>query len=137
MANLFKRKRTVTGPDGEKTVRLSKKWWGLFQDENGDEKRVPLSANKSVAQQMLAREIERVQRKKGGTYHPAEEQVRKPLTEHLADYLAEKKSQGNPEAHVRQVGQRVRAVLDGCKFAFPADIKAETVFTFLAELRKD
>ena len=88
MANLFKRKRR-TVVNGKKVVRLSKKWYGKYRDENGDVQRVPLSSNKSVAQEMLGKLVGTVERKKAGVYHPAEEHGRKPLDESLQDYLAE------------------------------------------------
>jgi len=55
MANLYKKKTTVTDPEtGEKRARLSKKWWGRYKDENGRHRRVPLSPSKVIAQKMLA-----------------------------------------------------------------------------------
>lgn len=137
MATLVRRKWTVVGEDGKAHVKRSRKWYGLYRDENGDKRRVALSANKTVAQQQLARILERVARKKAGVFHPAEEHGSRLLADHLADYLKEKAARGNPAEHVRQVGTRVRAVLDGCRFVYPADVKADAVLTFLKGLRQE
>ena len=67
----------------------------------------------------------------------AEEHVRRPLAEHLEEYAAEKQAEGVPAEQVKLVRCRIQAVLDGCKFVFPADIKGTAVLKFLATLRKD
>jgi integrase len=61
----------------------------------------------------------------------------KPLTEHLADWTLTLQARGNSADHVALVTARVRRILDGCKFQFPADIAAGRVQTFLHELRQD
>ena len=44
MASLYKKPIKVTEPKtGKKVAARSKKWWGRFTDERGEEKRVPLA----------------------------------------------------------------------------------------------
>src|SRR5262249_13820928 len=122
---------------GKKVRKKTRKWYGKFVDEHGVLRRVPLSPNKTVAQQMLHRLVDQVERKKSGLYHPAEEYARRPLTQHLDDYTAEKRARDIPDEQVRQTATRIRAVLDGCRFAFPGDICATAVLEFLTGLRQD
>src|SRR5262245_15502752 len=137
MASLFRRRYATTGPDGERVVKRTRKWYGRYVDENGVKQRVPLSPNKVAAQQMLAELVKQVERKRAGLYTPGEEHARRPLTEHLADYERELRSRGIGDEQGRQTAGRVRAVLEGCKFVFPRDIQAARVREFLAQLRKD
>ena len=60
----------------------------------------------------------------------------KPLTEHLDDWAQALRSRDNTEAHVLLAAGRVRRIVNGCKFQFPADIAAGRVQSFLHELRQ-
>jgi integrase len=138
MASLRRRTYTVIDPQtGRKVKRKTKKWYGKYVDENGATRRVPLSANKAAAQQMLNRLVDQVERKKSGLYHPAEEHGKRTLAEHLNDYAAEKRARGIPDAQVRQTATRIRSVLNGCRFAIPKDIQAAAVLEFIGRLQKD
>src|SRR5262249_13452647 len=115
MASLFRRTYQAQNPATGRTVRRkTKKWYGKYRDENGDWQRVPLSTNKTVAQRRLNDLVEKVERKKAGVYHPAEDHGRLPLADHLAAYEAELLARGIAPAQVRQTGGRLRAVLAGC-----------------------
>jgi len=46
----------------------------------------------------------------------------KPLTAHVSDYEAVLKSQGKSKTHVAGTISRIRAVMDGCRFAYIRDI---------------
>jgi len=51
MATLFKPETTNTDPKtGKKVKAKTKKWYGRYRDENGTERRIPLSENKTTAQ---------------------------------------------------------------------------------------
>jgi hypothetical protein len=71
---------------GEMVKTKTKKWYGRYRDENGKERRVPLSENKTTAQQMLAERVKQVERIKSGQIHSAEFEMKKPIAGHLADY---------------------------------------------------
>jgi hypothetical protein len=47
--------------DGTKYLKPSKKWYGQFADAAGVTRRVPLSANKEAARQMLAEAVKRAE----------------------------------------------------------------------------
>src|SRR4029079_10774046 len=67
MANLYKKPVAVIDPKtGKKTKGKSKKWWGRYRDENGEEKRVPLATDKSAAQTMLNEAVRKAERKAAG-----------------------------------------------------------------------
>lgn len=135
--SLFRKKYTTLGPNGERVVKRSKKWYGRYTDENGRERRVPLSPNKTVAQQMLAKLLEKVDRKRAKLHTPAEDQAGRTLAEHLADYEAALLAKGRGVEDVRQTLTRIRAVVTGCGFVFPADVEVTAVRELLARLQHD
>src|SRR5262249_29141042 len=60
----------------------------------------------------------------------------KPLLEHLEDWKLALQARGNTNAHVELAAGRVRRIVEGCKFQFPAEITAGRVQTFLHHLRQ-
>ncbi len=55
----------------------------------------------------------------------------------MADYQQYLSDKGATPAHVVKTEQRVRSVLDGCKFERINDISASSVQGYLAQLRAD
>jgi site-specific recombinase XerD len=56
-----------------------------------------------------------------------------PLMQHLTDY--ERCLQGDTKDHVRITRNRIKAVLNGCKFVLISDVQPSRVQRYLAELR--
>ena len=132
--------RTVTAPltkKGDCIRLLSAKWYGEYQDGDGITRRVPLSADKTAAQQMLAELVRKAELGKAGIRDPFEEHRRRPLAEHLADWEANLFANGRGENYVKLKLARVRAILDGCQFVFTSDLSADKLELFLARLRSD
>ncbi len=94
MASLYKKPIVVTDPKtGKKVKSKTKKWWGRYRGDNGEEKRVPLAADKNAAQAMLNERVKKVELKAAGLCDPFEHHRKRPLTEHLdafEHYLAHK-----------------------------------------------
>jgi excisionase family DNA binding protein len=111
------------------------KWYGQYRDADGILRRVPLSENRTAAQQMLNALVRKAELGKVGIVDPFEEHSRRPLREHLADFEASLKADSVSAKQVRQVVTRARRVIDGCKFAFIAELSASCVQQFLADLR--
>src|SRR6516165_4910244 len=81
--------RTVTAPlakKGDRVRLLSAKWYGEYIDADGFTRRVPLSTDKTAAQQMLAQLVHEAEMDKAGSRDPFKEHRKRPLSEHLADY---------------------------------------------------
>lgn len=87
MASLYKKPVIRTDPaTGQKIKAKSKKWWGQYKDALGRLRRVPLAIDKVAAQAMLNQIVQRVEREKAGLVDPTEEERRRPLVEHVADF---------------------------------------------------
>ena len=123
--------------DGTKFLKPAKKWYGKFRDGNGVVRKVPLSADKNAARQLLADLVRKAERVRIGLHDPAEDHARRPLAEHLADYATALEGKGDTPDHVRQTVGRTRALLDGCGFAFVKDVDAGRATEWLNALRKD
>ncbi len=130
--------RTVHYPltaDGTKYLRPSRKWYGQYLDASGVVRRVPLSANKEAAASMLAEIVRRVELEKAGVIDRFHDHRRRPLSAHLDDWEASLKANGRGDEYVALKLARVRSALDGCRFVVPADLSAERLERYLADLR--
>jgi hypothetical protein len=131
--------RIVEAPlseDGRRVRLRSRVWHGYYRDADGEKCDEALSTDKVAAQQMLAARVKRAEMGRAGIADPFEEQRKRPLREHLAEWEAALLADGDTAKHVRDTVARARRVLDGCKFVFIRDVSASTVQTFLAELKK-
>src|SRR5262245_54615176 len=121
---------------GDRIRLLSKKWYGEFRDADGILRCVPLSTDKTAAQQMLAELVRKAELKKANISDPFEDHRRRPLSEHLADYCRELEARDNAPRYVALVVSRLRSLLEGCGFRFPSDLSASRAMDWLADLRK-
>ncbi len=142
MADVFKQqvirwtldgKRCPAGTAGAvRTVEESKKWYGTV-----GRKRVPLSADKRVAVQMLRKRLGDAELQSVGLVDPLAGQKVKPLADHLSDYCDHLTAKGDTPAHVRRTSARVTAVFDGCGATVVADLDASRVGAWLSAKRVD
>jgi integrase len=136
MASLYKKPITVTDPKTGKNVKAkSKKWWGRYRDENGVERRVPLAADKTAAQTMLAELVRKVERRVAGLEDPFDEHRRTPLADHVVLFRRYLEGKGNTEKHARLTSFRAQAVIDGCKFKLISDVTPSAVVEWLKNER--
>src|SRR5579875_433317 len=137
MASLYRKSGRVTDPKtGEKIKTKSEKWWGRYRDENGAERRVPLTVDKAAAQAMLNELVKKVERRIAGLVDRFDEHRKRPIGDHLADFERHLKSKGIGAEQVQLVASRSRRILEGCNAAFIGDISASRVQAFLADLRE-
>ncbi|MGD9857552.1 MAG: hypothetical protein AB7U20_21630, partial [Planctomycetaceae bacterium] len=126
-------KRCMKDTPGAKRVRVkSKTWRGEYRDADGILRSEALCANKQAAQTKLAERIRAVQ--SGDPFH---QHRRRPLTEHVADFIGTLRDAGRVESHVTLVESRCRAIISECWFRFIGDISASRVQSHLADLKQD
>ena len=139
--------RAVEAPvnEGETRIRLlSQKWYGEYIDTDGSPKTVPLSTDKTAAEQMLNDLVRKAELAKVGIFDPYEQHRFRSLAEHLSDFEQEMKTKVHrgkkrPPTlkQVRMKVGRIRRVIDGCGFRLPGDLSLERVQAFLAGLSDD
>ena len=96
MATIFKPTFSRVDPKtGRKKVRKLRKWYVKYKDADGIERRVPGYRDKE-ATRAYGTELERkAARRHVGLSDPFEDQLKRPLIEHLADYKVFLASKGN------------------------------------------
>jgi integrase len=131
--------KTVEAPlteDGKRVRLLSRKWYGEYRDADGTEQCVPLSADRTAAEQMLAALVRKAELGKAGVSDPYEAHHARPLAEHLDDFERELTARDNAPRYVALVISRLRSLLTGCGFVFIHDLSASRAMDWLADLRR-
>jgi integrase len=137
VASLFKKPVLVTDPKtGLKIKTKSKKWWGRYRDENGVEKRVPLTTDKVAAQTKLNELVINAERRGAGVIDRFDEHRKRPMADHLAEFERHLNTKGNSPGQVKLVATRCRRIVAACRAAFTGDLSASRVQAYLADLRE-
>jgi len=137
MASLFRKPTTITDPvTGKKVTTKSKKWWGQYKAADGIVRRKSLSIDRMAAQAMLNELVKRVEREKAGLVDPTEDQRKRPLSEHLAEFERHLGNKGSTEKYVDESMRMLKAIVKDRKWRTIADISASDVIDFLSGLRR-
>ena len=123
--------------DGTKYLKPSKRWYFDLREDDGTVKRVKGFADLKATEQLAAEMERKASRARAGFFDPAEDQVRRPLGEHLGDYAAFLEAKGNTLGHVRKTKASIAALLSGCGFVYVRDVDVGTVAEWLNVLRRD
>jgi integrase/recombinase XerD len=138
MASLYRKPVVVTdATTGEKIKTQSKKWWGQFKDANGRLRRRPLAVDKMAAQAMLNKFVKRVEREKAGLVDPTEEQRKRPLSMHVAEFKAYQENKNLTAKQIKETHSQLKKIIAACKWQRISDISAGGVMDYLGKLRRD
>src|SRR5262245_38735638 len=136
MANLYRKPIILTDPNtGQKIKAKSKKWWGQYRDADRRLRRVPLAIDKVAAQAMLNRIVRDVERQKAGLIDPTDEQRRRPLDQHLAEFQSYLQNKAVTSKQVAETTRQTRAMFEHRRWKFIGDITASGALEFLGDLR--
>ncbi len=136
MASLFKRTYWTTDPaTGQKTRHKTKTWYGKYGNADGLRCRVPLSTNKTAAEQMLAELVRLAEYGKVGLLDPFEEHRKRSVKDHVADFRRHLESKGNTPEHVALTVSRIQAAFAGCGFKMLGDLDSDKVSHWLKSRR--
>jgi hypothetical protein len=122
--------------DGRRVRLRSSKWYGEYRDADGVVRFVPLATDRTAAEQMLAELVRKAELARANIADPFEEHRRRALKEHLADFRRYLAAKGNTEEYAERTGNRVQALLDGCRFTFIADLSPSATVQWLADQRQ-
>jgi integrase len=138
VANLYKKQVWVTNAKtGAKVKRKSKKWWGKYRNASGTICRVPLVRDRSAAQAMLNELVRKAEREKAGLVDPTDEQRKRPLAQHLADFEQYLGNRGVTPKQVKESTTQIQKMIDDRKWKFIGDISASGALEFLGALRRN
>lgn len=127
-------KRVPAGTPGAKKVKETLKKWYAKGSPLPKGKAIPLAADKRAALQMLAKIEQQIERGETALGGPEVEAAKRPLSAHLVDYEAHLKAEGCCSEHVKRAIARSRRVLTACAMERTADLSADKVQQFLADL---
>ncbi|MCA9093136.1 MAG: site-specific integrase [Planctomycetaceae bacterium] len=137
MASVFRRFYTKLDPaTGERVRKKTPKWYGEYKDENGVKKRVPLCTDKAASQTMLNQLVVKAERRRVGISDPSEDEVVRPIQDHISEYERYLLGTGATEKHAAQVAIRLTKLCRGCGFLRISDIDANKLTVWLAEQRR-
>jgi site-specific recombinase XerC len=95
-----------------------------------------LAVDKTAAQAMLNEVLRKVEREKAGLLDPTEEQRKRPLSEHVADFKRYLKNKGVTTKQVHTATAQLQCMIDANKWKLIGDISASGALDFLGGLRK-
>lgn len=108
-------RRVPKGTKGaRKVTEESAKYYGFWR-ENGKLCRIPLSTDKVSAKKLFDAHLTRLEREKAGVIDKSLGQLTRPIEEHLTDFLAQFKLQGNSSDYEENFEYRLRAVVGDAK----------------------
>jgi hypothetical protein len=125
-----KKGKTVTAPltdDGQRIRLLSRKFYGTFKDKHSNEKTVPLFTDEVPSGQKLAELERKAIMQAAGRADPFEEHNKRPMADHLDDYRRYLEAKGDTQDHAAKTCSRVRAIVEGCRFVWLAELAAPAV----------
>ena len=92
---------------------------------------------RTAAQAMLNDLICKVERIKAGLIDPGDEQRKRPMREHLADFKRYLTNKGITTKQVTESTKRIQKIVDSRKLKLLSDLSADAVVEFLSELRRE
>jgi integrase len=116
--------------------KKSPTWWIRYYLPSGERKKVKGYRDKKATETKAAELERRGIRLDAGVLDPTDLHAKRPLAEHLADYLRYLGAKGDTGKHVAMTQTRVQACLDGCRFVRVADLQPSALLSFLDELRQ-
>src|SRR5690606_4894661 len=87
-------------------------------------------------QAMLNELVKQAERKAAGLIDPFQDERKRAITEHVADFESDLAARGNSPKHVKQTAHRIRKQFTGCGFKTLADVSASRLVQWLADERK-
>ncbi|MGL4424328.1 MAG: tyrosine-type recombinase/integrase, partial [Gemmataceae bacterium] len=115
----------------------SKCWYFEHRDDVGTIVRVKGFADLKATEQLAAETERKIARKRVGIIDPNEDELRRPLVEHLSDYATHLAAKGGTSAYIELSVGRILKIATDCGFAFAFDFDALKVEEWLNASRRD
>ena len=127
MAWLVKRSYRATLPDGSTERRRCEDWTIQYRDAAGKVRSVPGYSDKGASKQKAAKLELALAKGEQGLVDLYRVHRARPLTEHVADWLADRKAAGMSEVnYLRLARRRLELLLDGCGWKYLADVETNS-----------
>ncbi len=137
MASLIRRRYKVKDKSDNVIQKQSPYWYIDFKTADGTRKRIKGFKDKVATAQLAAKLEREAELAQAGVIDKYAEHRKQPLNEHLADFKTNLLSKGTTAQHAQLTSNRIKAILNTCKFTFMADISASKTLRYLAERRRN
>ena len=135
MASLIRRTYRATLPNGTTETRTCEHWTIQYRDAAGRIKRVKGYRDKGATKQLAAK-LELAQaRGEVGLVNPHKASLAKPITEHVADYVADLKAKGCSKMYVYNAEKRLAVLAEDAGWSTLRDITAESFMRWRGEAK--
>lgn len=131
------RQVTKSTPGAKKVTERSKIWSGRYRDADDILREVRLFKDKTASQQRLNELIRKAELGKTGLVDPFEQHTKRPLIEHLGDFIIDLQNRGRTKAYVDLIEARAKSLIEKAKAKFINELSASAMQTTLATLRDD
>ncbi len=111
------------------------------EEEGGKRRRVrvklalELKASREVYDMYVARAVREQDRREDGHFNTWPEEEKRPLREHLKNYVSALEGNDDTGSYIRRTQARVMRILDGCRFKMTRDVKPGPVLEYLKRLQ--
>jgi integrase len=122
--------------DPDAVLKRSKTWRARWYTPDGGRRSKKGYRDKKATEALAAEMERRAAREHVGLIDPLEEQAKKPLAEHAADYVRYLAAKGSTADYVNMTASRLTKLLDDCRFVRIGDIQASAVVEFVAGLKE-
>ncbi len=122
-------------PGAKKVKERSTVWYGQYKVK-GKWKRAPLFTDKAASRQRLADLVKAEERGEAGLVNPHKEHLEREIDGHVDDYLTHLRTAGANPKHLSERERLLRTVLRECGIGTLADLTADRITGFIANLRK-
>ena len=135
MASIFRQRYTVKDKNGKTIRKQSKNWYIDYKAADGARKRVKAFKDKQATAQLAAKLERESELAQAGIVDKYKEHRKRPLREHLEDFLSSLQAKGNTLEYCNLTYYRAERICNGCKFLYWNDISASDVQLYIADLR--
>jgi len=130
-------KKIQTTKQGQRIYKQSEYWYIRYKDIDGKWKEKKAYKDKVASTQLMAKIEKKIELAKAGIIDRYEADRKRPLREHLLDFKKSLVNKANTKKHANLTTNRVRAIVESCKFIYIGDIKATAVQQYLADRRSE
>jgi site-specific recombinase XerD len=96
-----------------------------------------MAVDKFAAQAMLNERVKKVEREKAGLVDPTDEQRKRPLPYHVAEYRSHLENKGNTSRQIVEIIRKIQRLVEDRRWQFISDITAHGTLEFLGDLRRN
>lgn len=117
-----------------KVYKRGSVWWMEYTDHLGARHRRSASADRSVAQKMLGDALDAAEKMRGGMLLADPAQGKRPMREHLGEYLADMQRRGRDGMYVYNIRKRIERAIEKQGWDRLTDATADGVRVYLNTL---